>query len=77
MHHCCFSACSMPERLVLSGHASWNASGRPLGKKKGPSGLRKDPYLLSINFKCLGRKSCLHSGLLAVVEGVVNDARHQ
>ena len=77
MHLCCISVCSMSKRLGLSGHASWNVPDRRLGKEEGLKGLKRIPHLLSVNLKCLGRKSCLHSGLLAVVEGVVNNARHQ
>lgn len=34
-------------------------------------------HLLFVYFESLGREGCLHSGLLAVVKCVVDDARHQ
>ena len=35
------------------------------------------PHLLPVDLESLGREGRLHGGLLALVKGVVDDARHQ
>ena len=62
---------------MLSSHASCSVLARPSGQDQGPKGARRGQHLLPVNLKYFGRESCLHSGLLAVVEGVVDDPRHQ